>query len=106
VESKYFKQTAPMQWIKQDSTKPVRMIPQRSYDVRVNGRWICGGHPDQRETDSFPVMLVDNDTGDVYFCTKIIFHQGSYTHVESMWTANSSGKNTVRMRTTGDVTVY
>lgn len=95
------KQTAPKQLIKFDSTIPVMLIPERSYDVRVNGRWVCGSQVEPRETDSYPVMLVDNDSGEVIFCTKIIFHQGSYTHVES-----SDGKNTVRMRTTGNVTIY
>ena len=101
MESKYLKKTAPSQLIKFDSTVPVMLIQERSYDVRVNGRWVCGSQDDARETDMYPVMLVDNDTGDVIFCTKIVFHQSSYTHVES-----SNGKNTVRMRTTGNVTIY
>lgn len=100
VERGILKQLPFSQWIKLDKTKPLNLIPQKTFDVRVNGRWVHGSQ-DELETDIYPVMLIDNDTYETIFCTKIIFRQGSYTHVESKY-----GKNTVRMRTTGNVTIY
>lgn len=80
------------------------------YEVRVNGRWLCYDHnkpidqePDFKETDRYPVMLIDTRTGHVIYCTSIEIHGESWTHTALSDAEHS--RNSVRVQTISEVTI-
>ena len=92
---------------KEGETFPERKM---CYEVRVNGRWLCYDHnkpieqeADFKETDRYPVMLIDTRTGHIIYCTSIEIHGESWTHT-SLSDAEHS-RNSVRVQTISEVTI-
>lgn len=97
--------------IKSASDKPME-LEAGTWDIRVNGRWLCRdwNKPDEwhkkdgaADTDYYPVMVINVNTGHIIYCTKIIYHDESWTETIK---ANADGSNSVRVRTLGRVTIY
>lgn len=95
--------------IKSASDSPME-LEAGTWDIRVNGRWLCRDwqKPDAwhvkdgaRPEDFYSVMVINHDTNHIIYCTKIIYHDESWTE-----TVTQDGKNSVRVRTLGRVTIY
>lgn len=97
--------------IKSASDTPME-LEAGTWDIRVNGRWLCRDwtHEDKwhikdgaKDSDFYPVMVINHETGHIIYCTKIIYHDESWTETIK---ACGSGGNSVRVRTLGRVTIY